>query len=519
MLWKSLSSLALISALIPAGAEVLSNNLSKTTAGFESAEARTWLAASFTGGSTPFTLESITLPIANPLDARVEVAIYNDGGMKPGGMIATLTATGAYSPTAAVVTFASGGLRLESDTTYWVVLRSNAKVDWAWTADNSGDGRGYQRLWAISNDAGVTWHSHSVYPLLMLVNASTWSASCSFTLSVPGGSIPAAGGYGSVSVSTNSGCAWTAVSNASWITLTSYVSGSGAGGVTFSAQPNNTQAPRTGTITIGNQTVVVTQLASACSYSVSPTTYTMEAAGGVVNTYVSTYSGCGWNAVSSVSWIAVSYSGYGSASGTVLLTVQPNSTGYIRYGTVQIGGQSVSITQLASSCVYSINPMSLTVPAYGGTAAVTIYSNAACSWTAGSGAPWITIASVSRNGYGSGVVTIIVQPNSTSSQRTGYLTVAGQAIPVLQTSTTCVYSLSSYGVTAPAAGGTGYLAVSAAAGCPWTASSNASWLMVYSGSGVGSGYVYYTVAPNTTAALRSGMITIGSMGHVVTQLP
>lgn len=56
-------------------------------------------------------------------------------------------------------------------------------------------------------------------------------------------------------------CAWTAVSNNSWITITGGASGTGIGTVTYSVD-TNTGAARTGTITIGGQIFTVNQATS-----------------------------------------------------------------------------------------------------------------------------------------------------------------------------------------------------------------------------------------------------------------
>ena len=50
------------------------------------------------------------------------------------------------------------------------------------------------------------------------------------------------GGPGSVSVTASGGCAWMAVSNVPWITITGGASGSGAGNVQFTVDANATGA-------------------------------------------------------------------------------------------------------------------------------------------------------------------------------------------------------------------------------------------------------------------------------------
>jgi len=75
-------------------------------------------------------------------------------------------------------------------------------------------------------------------------------------------------GYSSQSVAdtvavtpSSSSCSWTAVSNASWITVTSGNGGTSSGTVAYSIATNTTGSNRTGTITIGGQTFTVTQTA------------------------------------------------------------------------------------------------------------------------------------------------------------------------------------------------------------------------------------------------------------------
>jgi Putative binding domain, N-terminal len=73
-----------------------------------------------------------------------------------------------------------------------------------------------------------------------------------------GGSLGAAS-YGQVAVSAPSGTAWTAVSNASWLTIVTGASGSGNGSVHFSVAANPGSALRAGTLTIAGLTFTVTE--------------------------------------------------------------------------------------------------------------------------------------------------------------------------------------------------------------------------------------------------------------------
>jgi len=89
---------------------------------------------------------------------------------------------------------------------------------------------------------------------------STTTTSCNYSISPANKTFKAIGGTGSVKVSTQNGCVWTAVSNnASWITITSGGSGTSSGTVSYSIALNTSKKQRAGTMTIGGRTFTVNQ--------------------------------------------------------------------------------------------------------------------------------------------------------------------------------------------------------------------------------------------------------------------
>lgn len=80
---------------------------------------------------------------------------------------------------------------------------------------------------------------------------------CNFAFSPSSVSMSAAGGSGSIAVTTSAGCAWTAGRVESWLTA----SGSGNGGGTFSytVAPNTNSLTRSGSLTAGGRTISVIQ--------------------------------------------------------------------------------------------------------------------------------------------------------------------------------------------------------------------------------------------------------------------
>ena len=108
--------------------------------------------------------------------------------------------------------------------------------------------------------------------------------------------------------------------------------------------------PRTGTITIGDKTVYITQRAYELSINPSATTVSGNANEGEVS--VPATAGQIWNAIATEPWITV-VSGYdsGTGSGTVRYTYTDNDTGEERTGRIIIAGEEYTITQAARQMV------------------------------------------------------------------------------------------------------------------------------------------------------------------------
>ena len=84
---------------------------------------------------------------------------------------------------------------------------------------------------------------------------------CTFSLSGSSQSFNTTGGTGSVTVSTSSGCPWSAASSASWVIVVSGASGTGTGVIVFQVAPNTTGQARTASLSIGGQTFTINQTA------------------------------------------------------------------------------------------------------------------------------------------------------------------------------------------------------------------------------------------------------------------
>ncbi len=320
-----------------------------------------------------------------------------------------------------------------------------------------------------------------------------------------------------VAMVASSGCAWTATPNGSWIMIASGASGTGSGTITYILAANSTVNQRTGTITAAGQTFTITQAGLVpCSYSISPTSGTFAAAGGTGNVAISTAGGCAWTASSPVTWVTFSTTN-GTGNATVTYSVAANTNTVSRSTTLTVAGQPYALSQSGAACSYSLTPTSVSVGATNGSSSVAVVAGTGCTWTAVANDPWLTIT-VGTSGTGSGTINFTYAANVNTAIRAGTLTVGGQTFTVNQAAAACIYTISPTAAHYLAVGGTGSIAVTAGAGCAWTAVSNAAWLTVDSGTpGTASGTIGYTVAANATTVSRTGTITAAGSTFTVTQ--
>ncbi len=89
------------------------------------------------------------------------------------------------------------------------------------------------------------------------------TSSCTFSISPTANSFNSAGGSGTIGVTTQAGCAWTAGSSVSWTVISSNSSGTGNGAVNYSVLANPNGSSRSGTITVGGKTLTLTQAAAS----------------------------------------------------------------------------------------------------------------------------------------------------------------------------------------------------------------------------------------------------------------
>ena len=220
----------------------------------------------------------------------------------------------------------------------------------AWTFTALTDGQIYYLVVQAESAAGLSPYSQEVSGIA----SSSAPPPCTFAVSPLGASVSDGGGAETVSVLTSAGCVWGASSNASWLSVTGEASGSGSGTVTYSVAPNASTQSRLGGLTIAGQIVTVIQAGASCSFSVSPTSMSVEAEGATGSAAVTAPSGCNWTAVSNASWLTFTGETSGSGNGTVAYAVAANTASSTRMGALMIAGRSVTQDAAAPVTSYAL---------------------------------------------------------------------------------------------------------------------------------------------------------------------
>ncbi|MBL8167193.1 MAG: putative Ig domain-containing protein [Acidobacteria bacterium] len=151
------------------------------------------------------------------------------------------------------------------------------------------------RSYLSTNGTSFSTLDSQGYPGNLLVRAEVFPGTCpncTYAIAPGSQSFTAAGGSNSISVTAGSGCDWTAVSQAPWISITSGASGTGNGSVSYSVAANPGLA-RNGTITVAGYSFSISQSSGCGLIGATPTTLP---AGIVGSPYNQTINGTGGTA-------------------------------------------------------------------------------------------------------------------------------------------------------------------------------------------------------------------------------
>ena len=271
------------------------------------------------------------------------------------------------------------------------------------------------------------------------------AAVCTYDLSPGSADFTKDGGGGAFAVTAPDGCAWTAASNASWLTVAT-PTGQGTGSVSYTVARHTEVESRNGVISLADRTFTVRQSGDVgiCQYSVAPVDFSPCMPAAAVTTTISTSASCPWTADVSVPWLRVG-AGSGSGGSGLSITFTENYDAP-REGIVMIrwptpsAGQNVRIHQ--AGCRYAVSRSSFGFVAAGGTGSFDVLQESdpntcgsalqdRCIWSAQSNASWITVNTpMPRTGDNS--VSFTVAASDSPSPRVGTITVRDQVVTITQ---------------------------------------------------------------------------------------
>ena len=212
-------------------------------------------------------------------------------------------------------------------------------------------------------------------------------------------------------------------------------------GLTSCPLPNGTYQARVVAVGSSGQGVsdlsnifdFATTIPPTCSYGVSPTSGTVPAGGGTVTLAIAASpSTCAWAATSDSLWATLSAPS-GVGVGAVTVTVAAN-TGTGRTATLLVAGTTVTITQAAVACGYTLSTALLAVGATGGESLVTLTPTLpTCTWTVTNPAAWLTVTPMS--GTGTSDLRVTVSAN-TGAVRQASVVIGWQTLAVIQAAAT-----------------------------------------------------------------------------------
>src|SRR4051812_35764409 len=235
------------------------------------------------------------------------------------------------------------------------------------------------------------------------------AAACHFVLEPSSFELAGGDQTANVSVRVATGCAWAAKAAVSWIAVVDGEQGNGPGQVRFRTTANAGIEPRSGSLEIAGQRVMVRQFAGlSCTYAVEPASAKAGPEQTMRSLSVHTDPGCPWTAVSDQSWLTIVTGRNGSGPGEVGYQAAVNSGNSSRAGHITVDTGTFTLEQ--SACSYSIDPASESFEARGGSGRIEVRTQSRCAWSAQTNDAWIEITS-GRDGSGGGRVTYEAQPN------------------------------------------------------------------------------------------------------------
>src|SRR5262245_38807615 len=143
---------------------------------------------------------------------------------------------------------------------------------------------------------------------------------CAVTLAPPASPVSSGGATATVVLTTQPECAWSASSDAAWITGVAPSSGQGSSQLQMQVAANPDASVRQGDVVVNGERARIRQDAAPCRFDLSATEQTIPADGGNGGIAVTTAAGCAWSAQADASWVRLTSGSNATGPGTVNFT-------------------------------------------------------------------------------------------------------------------------------------------------------------------------------------------------------
>jgi hypothetical protein len=244
---------------------------------------------------------------------------------------------------------------------------------------------------------------------------------------------------------------------------------------------------------------------------VTPQDQAFTPPGGSSQFAIATQAECGWSVTGMPDWVTLQSPATGTGPATLRYTVHENGAETPREITLAVAGQPYKIRQEGRTpCTFTISPETQSFNANGGSGQVTVSTGDSCVWTATANDTWLKVSS-GASGHGNGAVHYDVAANTSSTSRSGTLTIAGRTFTVAESGKNqpleCTYSVAPVSFAPCMAHGNVLATLTTQNACTWTAASEVGWLSVSRANGTGTATITIGYTDNYDAP-REGVVEL-----------
>lgn len=345
------------------------------------------------------------------------------------------------------------------------------------------------------------------------------------------------GANGLIAVTATPDLPWSAESQANWLTvMPTMKEGAGNGNIVYTATPNSTMSPRTGTIKVaaasasgmGTRTHSVFQPAAVAAIAVDAHTFAAE--GDSFEVGVTIGENVNWAIATSASWVSIDGATSRIGPGTVKIAVAENQSIDSRTSTVTIAGHAFTVTQRGRTV--EVEYLSQVFGPEGGDGTIEVHPNGTVNWSAVSSASWLTIwaedgasdnSDGSVSGSGDGTIGYYVDPYIGDGESlTATITIGDKVVYITQRAYEA--SISPTAATVGGNAGAGEFGFSASIDDVWNALDilcSKDWITTAEitsfNATTKSGTIRYTYTANDSGIPRTGTICVAGETYEITQ--